>query len=77
MGTCAERVALAKAVTEAEGGWKMGTIQAVAVATDINPPASPCGMCRQFMREFCELNMPVFMFGGDGTFVVLTLEQVC
>lgn len=42
VGTCAERVAIAKAVTE--GHRK---IRAVAVATDISPPASPCGMCRQ------------------------------
>jgi cytidine deaminase len=42
VGTCAERVAFGKAVTE--GHHK---IKAVAVATDISPPASPCGMCRQ------------------------------
>ena len=41
------------------------TIRALAVATDINPPASPCGMCRQFIREFCDLEMKVFMYGGD------------
>lgn len=42
VGTCAERVALGKAVTEGHRGFR-----AVAVATDISPPASPCGMCRQ------------------------------
>lgn len=40
------------------------TIRALAVATDINPPASPCGMCRQFIREFCDLEMKVYMYGG-------------
>lgn len=40
--TCAERVAIGKAVTEG-----VRTFRAVAVATDISPPASPCGMCRQ------------------------------
>lgn len=43
VGTCAERVAFGKAVTE--GGVR--GFKAVAVATDISPPASPCGMCRQ------------------------------
>lgn len=62
VGTCAERVALGKAVTDlgalAAGGggfkeWKGGKdgvkrgFKALAVATDISPPASPCGMCRQ------------------------------
>ena len=26
-------------------------------------PSSPCGMCRQFLREFCPLDMPIFMYG--------------
>ena len=42
VGTCAERVAFGKAVTEGHKKFK-----AVGVATDISPPASPCGMCRQ------------------------------
>jgi cytidine deaminase len=42
VGTCAERVAFGKAVTEGHKKFK-----ALAVATDISPPASPCGMCRQ------------------------------
>lgn len=36
-------------------GARMGDIRGIAVATDISPPASPCGMCRQFIREFCEV----------------------
>ncbi|KAL9008330.1 MAG: hypothetical protein Q9173_006531 [Seirophora scorigena] len=43
VGTCAERVALAKAITDGHRGG----FRALAVATDITPPASPCGMCRQ------------------------------
>lgn len=42
VGTCAERVAMGRAVVEGVREFK-----AVAVATDISPPASPCGMCRQ------------------------------
>ncbi|KAK0286126.1 hypothetical protein LTR35_004560 [Friedmanniomyces endolithicus] len=57
-------------------GAKKGDIRAVAVATDISPPASPCGMCRQFLREFCELDMPIFMFDKDGKSTVMTLEQL-
>ena len=46
VGTCAERVAFGKAITE---GHQPKTFKAVAVSTDISPPASPCGMCRQLL----------------------------
>jgi len=44
---CAERVAVAKAV---EAGARQ--FVAVAVATASDPPATPCGVCRQVLREF-------------------------
>ncbi|KAI2468049.1 cytidine deaminase-like protein [Annulohypoxylon bovei var. microspora] len=71
VGTCAERVAFGKAVTE--GHQKM---KAVAVSTDISPPASPCGMCRQFIREFCDLSVPIIMFDKNDDYTVLRLEQL-
>ncbi|CCX04431.1 cytidine deaminase-like protein [Pyronema domesticum] len=72
VGICAERCTLVKAVTEGKKGFK-----ALGVATDVkNPPASPCGMCRQFIREFCELTLPIFMFDSDGEHVVMTLGQL-
>jgi cytidine deaminase len=44
---CAERVAVFKAVSEGERG-----IVAIAVVTDVSPPAAPCGACRQVLYEF-------------------------
>ena len=43
--TCAERVAFGRAVVD--GHLETGGFRAVAVATDAEAPASPCGMCRQ------------------------------
>ncbi len=54
VGMCAERVALGTAVVSE--GCKMGDFKALAVATDVWPAASPCGMCRQALREFCEVS---------------------
>jgi len=77
VGVCAERCAMAKAVSDGQTKFL-----AIAVSTDILPPASPCGMCRQFIREFCDLAMPVFMYGGvEGTpeaevYTVKTLEEL-
>jgi len=44
---CAERTAAVKAVSE---GCKKFEI--IAIATDSDIPASPCGACRQFLWEF-------------------------
>jgi cytidine deaminase len=44
--TCAERAAIAKAVSEGEQAF-----EAIAVVTATG--ATPCGSCRQILREFC------------------------
>jgi cytidine deaminase len=44
---CAERMALGAAVV---GGAR--TLQRVVVTTDVDPPAAPCGACRQLLAEF-------------------------
>lgn len=51
--TCAERVALGTAVTN--HGLRRGDIKAIGVATDLDEPCSPCGMCRQALREFSDV----------------------
>ena len=43
LGTCAERTALSRAVTE---GFGPGELEAIAIT------ASPCGGCRQWLHEF-------------------------
>lgn len=72
VGTCAERVALGTAITS-----MVRKFRAIGVATDVESPTSPCGMCRQFIREFCGTDMPVFMFNKAGNFAVLKVIEVC
>jgi cytidine deaminase len=45
---CAERVALWKALSEGERSFTQ-----LAVAASGEPPAAPCGACRQLLWEFC------------------------
>ncbi|HMD87343.1 MAG TPA: cytidine deaminase [Terriglobia bacterium] len=45
---CAERVALWKALSEGERKFTQ-----LVVVTSSEPPASPCGACRQLLWEFC------------------------
>nr|CDP23290.1 Putative cytidine deaminase [Podospora anserina S mat+] len=80
--TCAERTALCKAVTTVHPpnsiSWASKTLKfkAIAVATDISPPASPCGMCRQAIREFCSVEIPIIMFDGENGYAVLRLKEL-
>ncbi|KAK5091852.1 hypothetical protein LTR70_001163 [Exophiala xenobiotica] len=62
VGTCAERCAIAPLVASIERP-ELPRVRGLAVSTDIWPPASPCGMCRQMIREFCDADMPIYMYG--------------
>lgn len=73
VGTCAERVAMGTAV---HLGYKIGSFKAVGVSTDIDDFCSPCGMCRQYLREFLALDTPIFMFNKEGKFKVKTMEEL-
>jgi cytidine deaminase len=44
---CAERTAMCAAVLAGARD-----LEEVAVCTDVSPPSSPCGACRQFLYEF-------------------------
>ncbi len=53
-GLCAERVAINKAISE-------GNRKILAVAVVTRNAGAPCGACRQVMREFASLEMPVIL----------------
>jgi len=52
---CAERNAITTAVA---AGYR--AFSAIAIATTASPPAPPCGLCLQFMAEFC-LDLPLLL----------------
>lgn len=61
LAICAERVALGAAVVEGERRFRR-----IVVATDIDPPAAPCGACRQVLAEF-GLDLEVHAIGPAGS----------
>ncbi|KAF9528979.1 cytidine deaminase [Crepidotus variabilis] len=57
---CAERTALVKAVSDGKRSFK-----GLAVVTNVKKALSPCGLCRQVIREFCALDMPILLVPAD------------
>ncbi|XP_011355815.1 cytidine deaminase [Pteropus vampyrus] len=71
LGICAERTAIQKAVSEGHKDFS-----AIAIASDLQDDfISPCGACRQVMREF-GTNFAVYMTKLDGTYVVKTVQEL-
>lgn len=66
---CAERTAFVKAISE---GHRQFT--AIAVASS-GGEALPCGICRQFMYEFCP-NLNVITGENEDSLRTRTLEQL-
>jgi cytidine deaminase len=67
---CAERTAVVKAVSEGVRQFK-----AIAIATDHDPPATPCGMCRQTLAEFA-LDLPIVLVNVAGRRVQVHLNTL-
>ena len=55
---CAERNALAKAISE---GYNKKQIIKIAVVADSKGVASPCGACRQVLIELANKNCPILL----------------
>lgn len=70
-GTCAEAGAIAAMV--AGGG---GAIRAVLVFGEGAELVTPCGACRQRIREFAAPETPVAVAGSEGVRARFTLEEL-
>jgi cytidine deaminase len=66
---CAERVAITQAVSA-------GARRIVALAVATANGGTPCGACRQVMREFGDIDMPVYIASADGAYWETTLGQL-
>ncbi|EDW28846.1 GL18730 [Drosophila persimilis] len=55
--SCAERTALAKAVSEGVTEFSVGAV----LAYEPDAFTTPCGVCRQFIREFATSDIPIYI----------------
>jgi cytidine deaminase len=71
VGTCAEAGAIAAMV--AAGGRRIAAILVCAAGA---VPVTPCGACRQRIREFAGPDAPVYAAGPDGILARHTLDAL-
>lgn len=67
---CAERTAIVKAVSE---GFR--DFEAIAICSS-DGKAWPCGICRQFMKEFCEDDFKILTGDNEDNLQVYTLGEL-
>lgn len=68
---CAERTALVSAYANNKKKFK-----AIVIVTDAPGPASPCGTCRQVMKELCHDDMPVYLTSKSGEVIKRTVDDL-
>lgn len=68
--TCAERMAVFKAVSEGERKF-----QKIAIATDTQEPKYLCGACLQVLSEFCE-DLKIICATVSGKTKTYTLKEL-
>lgn len=76
-GNCAERTAVFKALSEGKTHFK--AIAIVAGKLDEEPGAytSPCGVCRQVLREFVNpQEFDIIMAKNEQDYKIMTLEEL-
>lgn len=75
-GICAERTAFAKAISENQMSFK--AIAIVGGKEEWTGPSYecfPCGICRQFMSEFCDKDFEIITSNGED-YKVYTLGEL-
>ena len=68
---CAERVAMGSAVADGHP-----EVAAVAVITDADPPAPPCGLCRETLTEFGSPDLPILLVNTNGDRIEYRLSEL-
>ena len=68
---CAERNAITTAVTQG-----MKKIRLLIVTGNTLEPISPCGACRQVIREFSDKDTVIILANRDGKYKIASIEEL-
>ena len=72
---CAERTAFFKAISEGERDFSMIAVVG-GKSLDFKDYFTPCGVCRQVMREFCDESFRVIIGKNGDEYLDLTLGEL-
>ena len=74
---CAERTAFFKAISEGEKEFVKIAIVGGMEGTEPEELCAPCGVCRQVMNEFCDIDQfEIILMDGPNNVKVLTLNEL-
>jgi cytidine deaminase len=73
---CAERTAFFKAVYDGERDFEAIAVVGGRAGEEITGLFPPCGVCRQVMREFCDLDFKLYLGRENGAFETVTLGEM-
>ena len=73
---CGERTAFFKAVYDGEREFEAIAVVGGKAGEEISGLFPPCGVCRQVMREFCDLDFKVYLGKENNQFVETTLGDL-
>ena len=73
---CAERVAMFKAVYDGQRDFEAIAVAGGRAGEEVTGLFPPCGVCRQVLREFCGLELKLYMAKENGEFETRTLGEM-
>jgi len=68
---CAERNAITTAITE-----NMKKIKVLVITGNTPEPISPCGACRQVIREFSDKDTIIILANKDNKYKITSIEEL-
>ena len=76
VGICAERTAISKAISSGKHNFKAITIVGGFVDNSNLDYCPPCGMCRQFLSEFCDKDFVIILAKSLNEYKLIGFDEI-
>ena len=73
---CAERTAFFKAVSEGKREFEKIAVVGGDAQKEPSNYCSPCGVCRQVMKEFCKADFEIIIAINENDYKIMTLAEI-